>query len=477
MYRLASRTSAIASTIFIAAATLGSGPVGPDASMFSSMPGFTDGWGTSVAFGDGFIAVGSPSDDDINPNAGTVSVIWYDPATGAPTMSTIVAPAGLSSNAAFGNVVAVSGNRMVVSAPAQDSGMGPVGAVYIYDVGLSVVTLTEMLNPSTLSVSDLFGWDVDIQDDWVVVGAPGSFGGAGSVWVFQNTGGDDWSSGQELFLPAADDGDGLGWAVALDQNDQNRFAASAPYVDVAATVDAGAIVIFEYDLSGGMWTPVDTLDQTMMPLGTVTTHLGNDLDFNDTTLIAGEFMNALGQAHIFEDGAAWAHATLLEPAGSANILKFGWSVTVHDDLAAVGAMHADFGLPLEGAAYLYHTDGAGTWNQIAELQSNGGSAGALGSSVSLAADGLIVGASGATEPAAGPVIGHGNAQYWSTSQTPGCPSDVNMDGQSDVNDISDLLLAWGTCGDPAGCVEDVNNDGAIDVLDLIDLLSNWGSCF
>ena len=477
-----SRTITIITSLLIAATALGSGPVPPDESMISTSPGFADGWGTSVAFGDGFIVVGSPSDDDVNPNAGSVTVIWYDPATGAPTMSTIEAPGDLSADAAFGNVVAISGSRMVVAAPAQNTGMGPIGAVYIYDIGTSVVTLEETLQPSTLSIPDLFGYDVDIQDDRVVVGAPGTMGGNGSgcVWIFDLISGDDWSSGQQLFLPGGDEGDGLGWAVAIDQQDADRFAASAPWADFAAPGDeAGMIAVFEYDPFALSWAPAATLNQTLMPMGINTLHLGNDLDFDGSNLIAGEFMYnaAIGRAHLFVEGAAWEHRQLLEAAGSATILKFGWSVTLRDQLAAVGAMHADFGLPLEGAAYLYHEDDGGTWNQIAELQSNGGTTSQLGSSVSLSANGLLVGASGASETAGLPVIGHGNVQYWNTSHTPGCASDVNMDGVADGDDISDLLSAWGTCGDPDGCTEDVNDDGEINMLDLLELLMNWGNCF
>jgi hypothetical protein len=51
-----------------------------------------------------------------------------------------------------------------------------------------------------------------------------------------------------------------------------------------------------------------------------------------------------------------------------------------------------------------------------------------------------------------------------------------MDGTSDASDISDLLTAWGACGDPDGCLEDTNDDGDINMLDLIDVLLNWGSC-
>ena len=45
---------AITSSLIVAGTTAASGPVSPDESMISTSPGFTDQWGASVAFGDGF---------------------------------------------------------------------------------------------------------------------------------------------------------------------------------------------------------------------------------------------------------------------------------------------------------------------------------------------------------------------------------------------------------------------------------------
>jgi choice-of-anchor B domain-containing protein len=54
----------------------------------------------------------------------------------------------------------------------------------------------------------------------------------------------------------------------------------------------------------------------------------------------------------------------------------------------------------------------------------------------------------------------------------GPPADLNGDGSVDVEDLLQLLAAWGTC-DPA-CDEDLNDDGAVNVTDLLELLADWG---
>ena len=446
-------------------------PPGPDMSLYSTSPAFIDGWGTSIAMGNGFIVVGAPNDDTAGPNRGSVSVIWVDLMTGAVTSSVIEIPAGLSDGAAFGNSVAAYDNKFVVAAPAQAGLSGPVGAVWVYEVGPTSVTLEEVLQPTSLLPEDLFAQDVDINYNRVIVGSPSALH-AGSVWVFDNYGGDDWSTGTQL-VGAGNEGDGLGWSVAFDKLDENRFAASAPFTDVAATPEAGEIQIFEFNGTTGFWNSVATLDQTMM--GTTTHHLGNDLDFDSPHLLVGEFEHApSGRAHLFSEGAGWSHQQLT-PDGNATILKFGSSVALYEDFAMVGAMHSDFGLALEGAAYLYRHDGA-AWNLLAELMSNGGTAGSMGKSVALFQGVCLAGAPGATESGAAPVVSHGNVQFWSMEQTPGCPTDVDMDGETNVDDIEALLTGWGACGEPMGCPSDVDRNNSTDMSDLIEVLMHWGSC-
>lgn len=59
--------------------------------------------------------------------------------------------------------------------------------------------------------------------------------------------------------------------------------------------------------------------------------------------------------------------------------------------------------------------------------------------------------------------------YWQGYVAP-CPADFTGDSVVGVDDLIDLLAAWGT---PAG---DITGDGMTDVLDLIDMLAGWGNC-
>ena len=56
----------------------------------------------------------------------------------------------------------------------------------------------------------------------------------------------------------------------------------------------------------------------------------------------------------------------------------------------------------------------------------------------------------------------------------GCPWDIsNFDGVVGINDLLELLAAWGpNPGHPA----DFNGDNVVGINDLLELLGNWGPC-
>ena len=57
-----------------------------------------------------------------------------------------------------------------------------------------------------------------------------------------------------------------------------------------------------------------------------------------------------------------------------------------------------------------------------------------------------------------------------------CPIDVNDDGAIGVEDLVEVILAWGPC-DAGVCAADINGDGIVDVVDLVEVIVNWaGEC-
>lgn len=54
-----------------------------------------------------------------------------------------------------------------------------------------------------------------------------------------------------------------------------------------------------------------------------------------------------------------------------------------------------------------------------------------------------------------------------------CPADLNGDEEVDIDDLFQVLAAWGDCDD---CAEDINEDGTVDIDDLFEVLADWGPC-
>ena len=64
--------------------------------------------------------------------------------------------------------------------------------------------------------------------------------------------------------------------------------------------------------------------------------------------------------------------------------------------------------------------------------------------------------------------------YLSAAGAPAIPGDVDDDGDVDINDLLDLLAAWGPCAKPCPpCAADFNDDCIAGINDLLILLANW----
>src|SRR5688572_18010905 len=92
--------------------------------------------GSSVAVEGGFAVAAAPYDDTGAPDAGVVKV--FESTTGA--LLHVLANPGPASGDNFGNSVAISGTRVVVGAPYDDTGATDAGSVYVYDLGSATPT-------------------------------------------------------------------------------------------------------------------------------------------------------------------------------------------------------------------------------------------------------------------------------------------------------------------------------------------------
>ncbi|MHC4109158.1 MAG: dockerin type I domain-containing protein [Planctomycetota bacterium] len=148
---------------------------------------------------------------------------------------------------------------------------------------------------------------------------------------------------------------------------------------------------------------------------------------------------------------------------------FGFSVSISGDLAIVGAERDDDAAVDCGSAYVFarNQGGPDNWGQLARLTAaDAADVDLFGFSVSISDGFAIVGAPFADNE----TVDSGSAYLFDL-----CATDINGDGVIDVADLIELLPCFGQPSDPPCHAADTNGDGTVNVLDLIKLLLALGT--
>jgi hypothetical protein len=144
----------------------------PVVTLNNPTPAHSDNFGFAVAIDGARAVVGAVADNTGAADAGIVYV--YDLGSGTPATATVILQ-NPSPNVSdyFGYTVAISGSRVVVGAPDDDTYGADAGLAYVYDVagGTPTVPVVTLLNPDG-SAGDKFGVTVGISGTLVAVGRP-----------------------------------------------------------------------------------------------------------------------------------------------------------------------------------------------------------------------------------------------------------------------------------------------------------------
>jgi hypothetical protein len=263
----------------------------------------------------------------------------------------------------FGYAVAIDGNTAVVGAPYDN---GEEGSVFVYEYTGSAWVFSEQLSIDS-AAGDHSGAAVDIDGDYIVVGAPDDFVSGtkrGSAVVFQRTP-TGWEYLSELVPTSAAAGDKFGFSVAIYGT---TVVVGAPRNDGWNT-DAGAIYIFEE----GVPTPV-------MRVWTATeagAEYGRSVDIYGNYIVAGApFDDNLGRTDAgaalvyYGDGVTpWTVVDDIYAQDPQANAAFGYAVATTGGTIAVGAYTYDLGsLGGAGAVNVFTRSGSGTsatfpWSQ------------------------------------------------------------------------------------------------------------------
>jgi hypothetical protein len=307
-------------------------------------------------------------------------------AAGQCQRAKLVAPDGAILDR-FGLFVAIDGATAAVAAPFDDDYGSNSGAIYIFADSPAGWELQVKLTLPDGKPGDGFGQALVLSADTLATTCFPRY----AVIVLKRAGPTEWE--QTDFLSVGFGYKGFfGWSLGLSPS---RLAAGAPNGSEKAGA-AGAAFIFERGPNGTWSAPIKLL--------AVDGQAGDS--FGDAVAVSGNIAvigaqddddlgNWSGSAYVFERlNGAWVQTAKLLPKDGTVFWNFGTSVAVADDVVLVGATGAGIpGAPACGAVYAYGRAGAGGWVQVAKLSpADPINSGRFGSSLALEGNVALIGA-------------------------------------------------------------------------------------
>jgi len=223
----------------------------------------------------------------------------------------------------------------------------------------------ERIVASDVSYNDEFGRAVAVNGECALIGADLN----GAAYVFQQVNG-SWVEMQKLVGSGVTPFDCFGITVALT----DRFAFVGAHHDVNGDIESGSVFVFE--LIDGEWVEVQRLvpsDAT----GSIWWSFGRSISVDGSYLLVGADDGktqgvCTGAAYVFElvDGR-WVEMQKLIASDGESLDSFGWSVSVDDEVALIGALWGDKGDVETGAAYVFELVD-GEWVEVQKLTPSDG---------------------------------------------------------------------------------------------------------
>lgn len=428
-----------------------------------------DYFGASVSIDGDYALIGSQYDDGNEPNSGTAYIFKNAGGTWSEE-DELWASDGVAWEM-FGWSVSINGDYAIVGAYAQNS---HTGAAYIFKRSGSSWSQVAKLTASDGATFDYFGYSVSISGDYAIVGAyfDTDYGvnQCGSAYIFEKpvTGWTDMTETTKLLAydPGPVSSERFGYSVAIDAN---CAIVGAPWSTHSALTQAGAV--YKFKRLGLFWVP-EPLKLTASD-ASAGDWFGWSvaIDANYAVVGAtGDDINAVsgqtGCAYIFKDEGApiWIEQDILFASNPTMSDSFGYSVSISGDYALVGTPG---GNKPRGEGYVFRRARVGTtWPQLEKLTvADINSFDSFGWSVSIDDGYAIIGAFNDDI--------HGTAfvfeQVCPASELTG---DCCVDNE-DLDKFTQFWLFTG-CGTMIDCAgTDLNGDGTVDFIDYVRIANDW----
>jgi len=295
--------------------------------------------------------------------------VWLETATLTPSDGAI--------GAVFGYDVAVSGQTIVVSAP-ERAGAGVLrrSGAYVYEPVAGVWTQTAKLTVVEPQTDDQFGVSVDISGDSIVIGADGADRAGftalqGVAYVFVRTG-QQWQLQQKIFATDGNTYDNFGSSVAIEGDRMLAGSVGSDNGNVSPHFNAGAAYVFER--VGAQWTQSAKL---LANDGMQMDFLGGRVALSGDVVVAGATRarngNVVNQgaAYVFERNGSnvWTQVSkLIASDGVTNEYFSAAGISISGSAIWIGLPGHLVNGQQIGAAYSFRRDAGNLWTQRARIE-------------------------------------------------------------------------------------------------------------
>ena len=288
----------------------------------------------------------------------------------------------------FGNSVSVSGDTAIVGAYYKTvNSQAYQGAAYVFVRSGGVWSQQQKLIAPDGAAFDHFGGSVSVSGDTVAIGAFAENSVQGAAYVFVRSRA-AWSQQQKLTASDGAPNDWFGYSVSVSGDE---VLIGAEWKTVHSNVGQGAAYVFVR--TGGVWSQQQKL---IASDGAPQDQFGVSLSLSGGTAVIGAFdkNGYQGAAYVFVATAGvWSQQQELTASDGVAQDEFGFSVSVSQDTAVIGAFRKTVNALYQGAAYAFVRSG-GVWSQQKLTASDGGWDDWFGYSVSVDGDTMMIGALG-----------------------------------------------------------------------------------
>lgn len=321
-------------------------------------------FGVSVALGDSMAVVGASGEVTCGPNGGAVYVYEQiaDPPFDEWRVTARLTPRLCSPNAFFGDQVALSGDRLLVSAANSDSldGSGANAAYLFTRTDTGTWTQTTRFTAPDDSGRGPFAAGIDLDDDRAVVSTAGNLDTKrdGAVYVYDyDASAGTWHQSARLTTRHASAPGVMGRSVALDGN-HIAVAASTYFRGLP-----GSVHVFERSHTTGQWQEsavLDDIDAFFI-----------DLDLHRDVLLTGAERagdDGSGRALVFaRRGGRWTQTATLRPSQPYASGAFGTSVVLNEKWGLVAGYGEQLGrdVNIDRVVYVFRRTTRSSWTEHA----------------------------------------------------------------------------------------------------------------